>query len=369
MAKDNKKEVKPVVPLDVQPTVQETTNNNVITKTAYSPYDSQEFKTWLDDVANSEYPATIAFTTSYKKPVAPDEKKIARASALGSIGDTLGLIAQSYSAGNGAHIRNRDYNDFASPSINKRIADLYNKYDLDTKEYNRELFNNRLQGWKQARDDYYRWLNRQDNLLASQQKADIEAQKAKQQQANLDRDYNLRKDKQIEDSRHSKEMEKLQRQSINLKNGARDKDKNVPFFIPLNPNDTNSEGVTIGQFGEKGRRYELPNEEIGYYFDAAVKSGFLNRHPEYADFTTQDGISYIPSPKKGREQDIVRGYLEELYNKKFENMQGPDLNSFGFPININPGSPGWIFNPDNFNTPSQATNTSNNGTGKKLIGW
>jgi hypothetical protein len=76
----------------------------------------------------------------FTKPEPVDEKKAEKARLFASIGDALGLFSQMWSAGRGAHVRNRNYEQSAGARLEKAKKELDGIYRKRLDDYNRGIY-------------------------------------------------------------------------------------------------------------------------------------------------------------------------------------------------------------------------------------
>lgn len=103
-------------------------------------------------------PATEIFNRIFQTPKVPDEKKIKQAKTAATIGDALSALAQMWSAGKGAHVQKRSYEESASSRLNNNIKEINNLYNQKTDTYNNRKYN-------LAMKDYSSWMTERDELI------------------------------------------------------------------------------------------------------------------------------------------------------------------------------------------------------------
>ncbi|MFV0587065.1 hypothetical protein [Bacteroides reticulotermitis] len=144
------------------------------------------------------------YKTTIPAPTAPDEKELRRGRIISSIGDGLGMLSQMWSAGKGAHVKERDYKDSASAKTEAKEKELRNVYQSRLDKYNEGHYMAQLKDLQQGHADYYQTQKEIRSILENKRKSDqLEYQfdarnkqaekKALQDQENKDREYGLRK--------------------------------------------------------------------------------------------------------------------------------------------------------------------------------
>lgn len=96
------------------------------------------------------------YQSIYKKPVAPDEKKMQAARSMAGIGDALSLIVQSIAAGKGSFIEKRDSANDAitkTDAVNERLREIYRR---ERDNYNAGFWGSQLKDTETARGQYQR---------------------------------------------------------------------------------------------------------------------------------------------------------------------------------------------------------------------
>ena len=144
------------------------------------------------------------YTSTIPTPTAPDEKQLRRNRVISSIGDGLGMLSQMWSAGKGAHVKERDYKDSASAKTEAKEKELRNVYQGRLDKYNEGHYLARLKDLQQKHADYHQTQKEIRSTLENKRKSNqleyqfdaknkLAEEKALQDQENKDREYGLKK--------------------------------------------------------------------------------------------------------------------------------------------------------------------------------
>lgn len=96
------------------------------------------------------------YQSLFKKPDAPDERKMEAARSMSGVGDALSLIAQSIAAGAGSFIEKRDPQNDATAqtdAVNERLREAYRR---ERDQYNAGFWGAKMKDTEGAKGDYQR---------------------------------------------------------------------------------------------------------------------------------------------------------------------------------------------------------------------
>lgn len=299
----------------------------------FSPEAISNYTKPYDPSTNGNYLQRI-FESSVPKPTAPDEMKMRGARIVSGIGDALGLISQMVSAGKGAYMKERDYNSSALAQTAAKEKELSNIYLQQHNKYNDGMYNARLKDFLKGLDDYNNGRKGIQGVLAAKQKLDQAGEQFKekqryayeklaQDQANKDKDYELRKqntESQIAQRKAlvaqgwSRVADSHDRTSAYVKNISSGGKNGYQMIFRANPNDKNAR---TDEFGNSVVEFNMTKGQIDQYArEALADSQFMARHSELVtqkpDILGNGQIKYKPV------QDIAAAYLQERYEKQFD---------------------------------------------------
>lgn len=332
----------------------------------YSPEAINKFSAPFDP-SSGENILQRYYESTIPKPTAPDDKKTRNAQLIASIADGVGLLSQMYTYGKGAHVEKRDYRNSALSQVNADAKDAQNRYLQLSQRYNDGLFQARLKDFQKALDDYNNGRKGVQGVLATKQKLDEAARQADakmqynydrlaQDQANKDKDFELKAKNQASLDRHRKAMEaqgwsrvadSRNRTSAYVKkmsSSGSGKNSNYQMIFGANPND--KADVQTDNFGNKVRVFEMNKGQIDQYAREALSDPqFMARHQDLIiqkpDMLGTGSYKYKPN------QDIAAAYLQEQYENSF--TQAPAIPSTATQPIVNWGQQNWM---PNFNLPS-----------------
>jgi len=255
------------------------------------------------------------------------------------------MLSQMYSAGKGAHMRERDFNQSAIAGQAAQERNLRNIYLQQANKYNDGLYNTRLKDFLQGLEEYNNGRKGIQGVLAQKQKLDEAARQAEikmrfnydklaQDQANKDADRKIKEDNQKSIDRHRKAMEaqgwsrvadSKNRTSAYVKkmsSSGTGKNSNYQMIFGANPNDTAD--VQTDNFGNKVKVFEMNKGQIDQYAREALSdTEFMARHKDLIiqkpDMLGSGSYKFKPN------QDIAAAYLQEQYENSF--MQSPSIPS------------------------------------------
>lgn len=98
--------------------------------------------------------ATRSYRQTMPEPEPIDEKKMERQRKFAAIGDVLGLFSQAAGAAQGAHVRERKFEEGAMARLSENQQKLYNRYLKQTDNYSRGLVNAQMQDYIQGHKDW-----------------------------------------------------------------------------------------------------------------------------------------------------------------------------------------------------------------------
>lgn len=304
---------------------------DALSKAGYTPDKLEHFLSDFDPTKGENFLQRI-YDASMPKPTAPDEKQLKRARLIGSIGDSLGLLSQMWSAGKGAHVKERDYKNSASAQIADNEKNLRALYLQQQNKYNDGLYNARLKDLLKSLDDYNNGKKGIQGVVAAQKKFDqAQAQfedkqrfaydKLAQDQQNKDADRKIKEDNQKSLDRHRKAMEaqgwsrvadSRNRTSAYVKkmsSSGTGKNSNYQMIFGANPNDKD---VQTDNFGNNVKVFEMNKGQIDQYAREALSDPqFMARHQDLIIMLGSGSYKYKPN------QDIAAAYLQEQYQNSF----------------------------------------------------
>lgn len=124
-----------------------------------------------------------SYKQSMQEPDVPDEKKMKRQRAFAAIGDALGLVSQAAGAAQGAHVRERKFEEGAMARLSENQQRLYNRYLQRADNYSRGLVNAHMQDYIQGHRDWKDTQQQMIKTLADYRKEKIAAAKQAQKDA------------------------------------------------------------------------------------------------------------------------------------------------------------------------------------------
>lgn len=332
---------------------------DALSKAGYTPDRLEYFLSDFDPAKGENFLQRI-YEASMPKPTAPDEKQLKRVRLLGSIGDSLGLLSQMWSAGKGAHVKERDYKNSASAQIAEKEENLRALYLQQQNKYNDGMYNAQLKDLLKSLDDYNNGKKGIQGVVAAQKKFD-QAQtqfedkqrfaydKLAQDQQNKDADRKIKEDNQKSLDHHRKAMEaqgwsrvadSKNRTSAYVKkmsSSGTGKNSNYQMIFGANPNDKD---VQTDNFGNNVKVFEMNKGQIDQYAREALSDPqFMARHQDLImqkpDMLGSGPYKYKPN------QDIAAAYLQEQYENSF--TPSPTIPSTATPPIINWGQlPNWM---------------------------
>jgi hypothetical protein len=145
---------------------------SALTKAGYTPDKLDQIANF--DPANGNNYLQHLYESTATKPTAPDEKKMRNARLWAGIADGVGLLSQMWSAGKGAHIRERDYKDSALSQVTGKEKEARDKYESLSKMYEDGLLQARMNDFLQSFNDYRNDKKGIQGVVAAQKKFDQE---------------------------------------------------------------------------------------------------------------------------------------------------------------------------------------------------
>lgn len=291
---------------------------DALSKAGYTPDRLEYFLSDFDPAKGENFLQRI-YEASMPKPTAPDEKQLKRARLLGSIGDSLGLLSQMWSAGKGAHVKERDYKNSASAQIAEKEKNLRALYLQQQNKYNDGMYNAQLKDLLKSLDDHNNGKKGIQGVVAAQKKFDqAQAQfedkqrfardKLAQDQQNKDADRKIKEDNQKSLDHHRKVKEA---QGWSRGTG---KNSNYQIIFRANPKDKDARA---DNFGNKVKEVDMSKGQIDQYAREALSDPqFMARHQDLIiqkpDMRGSGSYKYKPN------QDIAAAYIEEHYNDQWQ---------------------------------------------------
>lgn len=313
------------------------------------------------------------YESTVSKPTEPDEKKLKNARLWSGIADGVGMLSQMWSAGKGAHMRERDYSDSAISKIAKKEQEIRDKYTKASQMYDNGRLQARMKDYLKALEDHNNDRKGVQGALATKQKIEEQARqfeekqrlaydKMGQDQANRDRDYELRKQNQegLDKQRDAMVKQGWARLAdannrttayVKKMSSGSGANKNYQMIFAANPND--KEAVKDNQLGANVRVFEMSKGEIDRYAREALQdNGFKDRHPHLT--VKSKGLLGNDTERLRPNEDIAAAWIEEQYSKSF--TQAPALPPMATPPYMDwkqTIQPNWMPNYlPNYTTPS-----------------
>ncbi|MDR1089938.1 MAG: hypothetical protein LBL79_02590 [Prevotella sp.] len=325
---------------------------DALSKAGYTPDKLDYFLSGFDLAKGESFMQRI-YEASMPKPAAPDEKQLKRARLLGSIGDSLGLLAQMWSAGKGAHIKERDYKNSASAQIAEKEKSLRALYLQQQNKYNDGMYNARLKDLLRSLDDYNNGKKGIQGVMEAKRKSDqaqtqFEAKqrlaydKLTQEQANKDADRKIKEDNQKSLNHYRKAMEaqgwsrvadSKNRTAAYVKKMSSGGKSGIQVMIPANPNDPSR---TKSELGDNVKVLTITKDEQAYNYREAIKNrNFIKEHPELVlSRPEMEGTKYQKGSYGYAKEDIVAAtYAQYLYDKQWADKSENSTPSTGAPVN------------------------------------
>ncbi len=291
-----------------------------------SPYDSSKNENYFQRI----------YESSLSKPAPLDEKKIQNAKIIGHIGDSLGLLSQMWSAGRGAHIRNRDYNQSASAQLSKEEKEMRDKYTVMSNRYEEGLYGAKLKDFMTGMQRYDNDKKAFQSAWMYKKKMEQDGKEAAQKQENWQKQFDFDKEKaQKEEEWENKKFDATEKQrrtqnAISLANINSNKNKsgqNDVIYIRANEKDPN--GVFNKAVNGNVIAHQItPNQikEVASY--AKRDKSFINAlnpddYPGLYDKKIVDGE--VVRTLANNDRLLAAAYMEYQYNNKW-NTQSQQIN-------------------------------------------
>ena len=309
------------------------------------------------------------YESTVTKPQAPDEEKLKKANLWGGIADGVSSLVNMWSVGKGAYATPKEYKNSALGKLEGRERELADRYLKLSNQYEGGLFNAKLKDFLNNLGEYKNEKKGIQGILATKQALEEKARQAdaKNQynytklaydQANRDRDYELKKQNAESMDRHRKALEgqgwarvadSKSRTTAYVKkmSSGSGSNKNYQMIFAAHPNDPDA--VKDNQLGASVRVFEMSKGEIDRYArEAREDKDFMTRHPELT--IKSKGLPGNDTEKLRPNEDIAAAWIEEQYSKGF--TASPAIPSVATPPFMN-WSP-WVM-PNylpNYTTPS-----------------
>ena len=317
------------------------------------------------------------YENSARQPTDPyQDEGYKKSRKFAAIGDVLGLASQVAGAAMGADTKERTFEQSSMGRLTANQQNLYNRYLQESDRYSRGLVNAQMQDYTQGKRDWKDTQALLNKTLSDYNKEQIasakEAQRIKETEsrsAKQEEQFNTR----IEQTERRMDIQENQQNKRNAATNRRedrldrqydykiDPDNKINekigphIVVPAHPDDPNA---TVDEFGTRISVVPLSNErKTTYGKEAIANAEFMERHPEYA-------LPYDKTAHSSTQlRDLGEVYVEELYNKQFEQSSPIASPSAG----VNAGAAaGAIGTPDR--TPSPTThNTSNQESAEELF--
>jgi len=264
---------------------------------------------------------TRIFKENIEKPKELDEKKIGNAQLMGSLSDAASMIIQMLSAnGDGAHIRNRDYNQSATAALNKDEKDLRRLYQLKRDKYKSDLFDVNMKDILHSYNEHNAMQKNINNILLQGDKADRDKEKF-----NLQMLFNQQKDdrnhqfKMLQEQNREKDRKaRLGIQYGNLEQNKRRTEayikrtgtgSNAGYEMRIDATDNDGQAIK-DEFGNPVRVIQLTKGQVDQYAQKALSNPlFLERHPEL--ISKNDLTGKLDHETKDR---LARAYIQDWYD-------------------------------------------------------
>ncbi len=265
------------------------------------------------------------------QPSAPDEKQMKRQARYAAIGDALSLFSQAAGAAQGAHVRERKFEEGAMARLTDSQQKLYNNYLTRADQYSRGLVNAQMQDYLRGEQNWKETQKGVSQVLAQYRKEKIELAKQAQKDA-LDRDKladtKKRTDAYVKNidemGKERKERLAIAKQNANTQaertkayieklNNPTTSGKKAEYqiTIPAHPDDPYAENAELGT---PVRTFEMTKaQQEKYTRDALADPGFKERHPEFFTINSSGVISHTVEDKR----EIAAAYVQEQYNNSF----------------------------------------------------
>lgn len=266
------------------------------------------------------------------QPKEPDEKQMKRQTRYAAIGDALSLFSQAAGAAQGAHVRERKFEEGAMARLTDSQQKLYDNYLTRADQYSRGLVNAQMQDYLRGEQNWKETQKGVSQVLTQYRKEKIELAKQAQKDT-LDRDKLADTKKRTnayvknidEMGKERKERLAIAKQNANnqsertkayiekLSNPTTSSGKKAEYqiTIPAHPDDPDAENVELGA---PVRTFEMTKaQQEKYTRDALADEGFLERHPEFFTINSSGVISHTLEQKR----EIAAAYVQELYENEY----------------------------------------------------
>ena len=127
--------------------------------------------------------ATQTYKQTVQEPEPIDEKKMERHRKFAAIGDVLSLFSQAAGAAQGAHLRERKFEEGAMARLSENQRKLYDRYLQEADRYSKGLVNAQMQDYLQGHKNWKETENDMRKTLAAYRKEKIDAAKQAQKDA------------------------------------------------------------------------------------------------------------------------------------------------------------------------------------------
>lgn len=191
------------------------------------------------------------YESTVSKPTAPDEKKMRNARLWSGISDGVGMLSQMWSVGKGAHMRERDYTNSALSQTEAKEKEARDRYTKASQMYDNGRFQARMKDYLKALEDHNNDRNNIQNILNTRTALEEKARQADgklqqgydkmvQDQANKDKDYELRRRNNESLDAYRKRMAAASeiraksttaRTNHYIANGGNKSNKNTPLYF------------------------------------------------------------------------------------------------------------------------------------------
>lgn len=339
---------------------------SALTKAGYTP-DKLEQIANFDPSKGNNYLQHL-YESTITKPTAPNDKKMKNARLWAGIADGVGLLSQMWSAGKGAHVRERDYKNSALSQVAGKEKEAMDRYTKLSQMYDDGLLQARMKDYLKALDDYNNERKGVQGVLAAKQALDERARQADQKnqynyyklgadQVNKDRDFALKQKNQesLEKQRDAMVKQGWARVAdsksrttayVKKMSSGSGTNKNYQMIFAANPNDP--QAIKDNQLGTSVRMFEMNKGEIDRFArEARADKNFMDKHPELT--IKSKGLLGNDTEKLRPNEDIAAAWIEEKYSNSF--TQIPAIPSMATQPFVNWGQM-YNFGMPNYTTPN-----------------
>ena len=295
------------------------------------------------DPANYGTPNRQWYEANVSAPVAPDEKQIKRAKIWASVGDALGLLAQSFAAGRGAHVTARPYDTSALAQTRNREQQLRDAFQQQWYRYQTGLADAGFRDITRGQDQHNRdraelrdvlaakqRLDQQQAQFEAKQEAAAEAARMKQEQWEAEFGETQGRNRAYKSAQYASADASRALAEQRRAGGGDSGEQGKASQIMLKANANDPEAQT-DSFGNRYVMRDVTPEQRAAYLQMALADKAFKTQASYLGFAAwptereiemakRDGKSIsIPNISDAQADRIIDAYAQYRYDKQFNN--------------------------------------------------